>query len=174
MPTCRPLALLAAAALLVPAAALAGGPYEPELTIPTPDSKLINPDRLVLAGVKLGQGKKRVQREWGPAECTNKGCLWKDRDKALGSGIVLFKKGNTVAATIFAGAKGGKPVYKGPILKIKTRKGIGLGSTVGELKKAYPDVEKGPGGFYLGPQGPPFSFFQVAGRKISAIMINKG
>ena len=170
----RPLAFLAAASLLIPGAALAGGPYEPELTIPKPKNRVIDPDKLRIAGVELGMGKNAVQRKWGPAECNTKGCLWRDEDKKLGSGLVQFKRGKAVAATLFAGLKAGKAVFKGPITRIKTKKGIGLGSSVGDLKKAYPDAVKLGNGYYLGPDGPAYSLFLVVDRKVTTITINKG
>lgn len=98
-----------------------------------------------IGGVKLGMSGAAAKKAWGGAKgCLAFGtasCIYRDAGSTqsnTGEGSFGFPKGKVTSIYIQApiGAKG--PKYVAPLSTPKTDKGIGLGSTVGAVKKAYP------------------------------------
>jgi hypothetical protein len=138
--------------------------------LPKAGSTLIVPGKSV-GGVALGATAAAVQKAWGPAkncefQCAYEGGKHGD-ETAANAGVLLEEpaggKGPAKVWRIFltVGQKkvGNelKPDLNTPLSKFKTSKGIGIGSTMGELKNAYPGAKK--------ESGPGFADYTLKGKK---------
>lgn len=138
--------------------------------LPKPKTTLIVPGKSV-AGVSLGATATKVQKEWGHSkdcefQCTYEGSKNGD-ETASHAGVLLEQpasgKGPAKVWQIFidAGAKTvgneEQPDFNTPLAAYKTSKGIGLGSTVGEVQRAYPGAKK--------TASPDLTIFEVKGKK---------
>jgi hypothetical protein len=138
--------------------------------LPKPKTTLIVPGKS-LAGVPLGATAAKVQKEWGHSkecefQCTYEG--GKNGDETAAHADVLLQqpasgKGPAKAWQILisVGAKTvgdeSKPDFNTPLTAYKTSKGIGLGSTIGEVQRAYPSAKK--------TTSPSVTIFEVKGKK---------
>ena len=114
-----------------------------------------------IGGVKIGMGKRKVKRLWGvPDYCDtpNNGtvsCYWFQRgtsDYPPQHAIVELHRGNVCWVRIMAGINrdGGLTITR--FRRWRTNKGIGLGSYIRAVRRAY-------GGIQGSRRGTTFSFF---------------
>lgn len=130
-------------------------------TYPSPADRTVRVPRAI-AGVRIGQRLEDARRAWGPGrghcEVKPEGfavCTY-GNDREEGRGVAYFaadgsRPGSRVyLATIAVGLRlGVVPVYKGPLMSLRTPKGVGLGSKVARLRRAYPRVRADSLGFHL-------------------------
>jgi hypothetical protein len=117
-------------------------------SLPQARSTLIVPNKS-LAGVKLNSSIAAAVSVWGKGgSCTPAGCEYGNPSSSLGTASLVAAKLSenapvlVVAISITVGRIGTslKPSFKTPLTRYKTASGIGLGSTVRELKHAYPHL----------------------------------
>ncbi|MBS1891956.1 MAG: hypothetical protein JST59_11730, partial [Actinobacteria bacterium] len=133
--------------------ALLAAPSVAGAALPTTTDTLIVPAKSI-AGVALGASAKSVIKAWGKDEgceyqCIYEGAAGKDETPSL-AGVLLEKSaaGSAKVWSVYIDAgqssAGGKsvPDFDTPLSRFKTAKGIGLGATVGELKRAYRAAKK--------------------------------
>lgn len=177
-------ALALALALILPATAGAG--------LPKAKTTLIVPGKSI-GGVALGANAKSVEMAWGKpkAKCEFQ-CLYEGPRKGGGSaatasvGLEEKSKGRPPKVWIINLNAGSKLVHKElkpdfdtPIANFKTSKGIGIGSSLGELKHAYhglkkypiPGEEKGSGFYELKGGGQKATTFAVAESRVQTITV---
>jgi hypothetical protein len=166
-------------ALALPVVAQAG--------LPKATNTLIVPAKS-LGGVALGSSTSAVTKAWGKnKKCESSGfsCVYEGKNSGELASAVLetANEGATykVAAvfiTVSETLKGTTltPDFNTPLTKFKTAKGIGIGSTMKELQRAYPKAKKDTlgGGFFVfalaGP-GTSFTEFQISHGGIKTIAI---
>lgn len=159
---------LALAVVSVPAA---------QAALPTPPATAIVPGKSV-AGVRLGMALSVAKTVWGagstcgasaagPAAVT---CTWSSTPNARpdrGPKLILVGIGGKVRSIVVDG--GNKAAA---VAAYRTTKGIGTGSTVAALRKAYPGL-----GTALGPDNPSLgsgatiTSFHTAGGKVRSIQV---
>lgn len=162
-----------ALALALPAAAQAA--------LPKTADTLIVPAKS-LGGVTLGSSATAVTKAWGKNKACEYQCLYEGKNSGeLGS--VLLESNSSggdykvwtvfiaVSETIVGSTP--KPNFDTPLTRFKTSKGIGLGSTAGELRGAYHAVKKlGPYVYSLaGPGESSTDFSFAADNKIVSIAV---
>jgi hypothetical protein len=130
-----------AALALVPAA---------EAALPKFSSKVIVVNKSI-AGVKVGGAFPASRKAWGGGGvCEPNTCWWRLKPQDLSKGEARFSSvdGKTVSSVQLdlPPDANGKFNFKTPLAKVKTDKGIGIGSTVKQLKKAYPKAKSLGGG----------------------------
>ncbi len=138
--------LFAALALALPAAAQAG--------LPKTTDSLIVPGKSI-GGVALGGSPASVTKAWGPNKACEYQCLYQGKAGAGESpslaSVLLESKANGAPGKVWmisinVGEKtaGSKliPDFTTPLTRLRTIKGIGLGSKLTELKQAYPAAKK--------------------------------
>lgn len=168
--------LSAALALALSAAAQAA--------LPKTSNKLIVPNKSI-GGVALGDKASAVTKAWGHNSTCQLECSYEGRKPNTGSpslGSVLLESKSSGApakvwsVAIAAGYKtvGSKsvPNFNTPLTQFKTAKGIGLGSTVGQLKHAYHAAKKESSLAYTinGPKQIATTF-SIASHKITSIAV---
>jgi len=137
-PTASLLAVAAAALLVAPGAgaALPRPKHTSEIDVPRS-----------IAGVGLGTPIARADREWGrTGDCgrdeERKGlriCSYQGRNPRAGDATIEAARRRKVSAIgIQAGLDGDRYVFKGRLMRMRTGKGIGLGSRAARVRKAYP------------------------------------
>jgi len=102
-----------------------------------------------IGGVKLGASAATAKKAWGATGglCDDFSCLYRvkgDSNGTSGEGTIAFQektKVTRVSLKSAVAAKGGH-TFKPPFTTPKTSKGIGLGSTVAKVKKAYPKAKE--------------------------------
>jgi hypothetical protein len=147
---------------VLPAADVPWAPLERGLALPLPaaapralpktGNTLIVPGKSI-GGVALGGSAASVTKAWGPNKTCEYQCLYEGSAGPTESAA-------TASALLEAGAKGDKvwevfidvgenntgtnptPNFNTPLTKFKTAEGIGLGSKLSELKRAYHGLEK--------------------------------
>ncbi len=115
-----------------------------------------------IGGIHVGERLAAARTAWGPgrgrcrvSDSGNTACTYgNDRDQ--GRGVALFAaQGSSPSSrvylvTIAVGLRlGVTPVYRGPLMRIRTRHGVGLGSTARRLRRAYPRLRRNSTGFSL-------------------------
>jgi hypothetical protein len=148
--------------LALPAIAAAG--------LPQAKSTLIVPNKSI-GGVALGATTSAVEKAWGKSGNCEFDCIYeaarKSETELPSSGTVLLeekKPGDPKKVwliTLRTGSKvvNGKsiPNFDTPLTKLKTSKGIGLGSKASELARAYPKAKRkgiAGGAYYYEITGP--------------------
>jgi len=112
-------------------------------TLPHPRSKLIVPGRSI-GGVRIGQTSAAARAAWGPGDtCINKvsgECSW----ITIHDGVASFtlRAGRVVDVAIAAGPKAAGYAFDGPLRSLRTRRGIGIGSSVADVRVAYPGLRR--------------------------------
>ena len=149
------LGLLLIAALWVPASASAS-------KFPHPDSTLIKVPKSI-GGVKLGGSLKAASKVWGVRDqcgayvCALGAFYGNSGTAELAAATEGPKVVDSVDIRAAAERKGLKhPLFVKALGKFETKEGIGLGSRVTALKKAYPKVHK--------HGKAPFKYFVINGR----------
>jgi hypothetical protein len=147
------LALSACCAIAVAAAlpAVAGA------GLPKQGNTLIVPNKSI-GGIALGAKAAQVTAAWGGGKCELQ-CVFEGPKSATGgpaaASVLLEKKSESAPAKVWlislnAGTKlrgnDSVPDFDTPLANFKTSKGIGIGSTVAELVKAYPKAKRHPVG----------------------------
>lgn len=152
--------VVAAGALWLPAAASAD--------LPSFKSNSIVPG-VSAGGVKLAMAADTAIARWGGNEaCPEpfKGyeCRW--RAASGGASVALmFKNGKVVGIDLRLGTtSSGNPVFKGPLMKLKMRKKVGMRSTLRQILAVYPKLRGSPSGGALGSGGRTTSFSTSGGR----------
>lgn len=141
-----PLAFIVIAAVASPSTAIAD--------LPTFKTTKVDPGKS-LAGVKIGASRSVALKAWGKNCTTIKNkvqnqCVYRakgDSQERKGSGVVFFSGAGKVRAVSFT-----TPVsnpFRAPFTKLKTSKGVGIGSTRDELRSAYPDARTANQGLYV-------------------------
>lgn len=105
-----------------------------------------------IAGVKLGQSIKDAKKAWkGHGRCGRAGdattCSWGSERKGHLGFVYATGTDRVFQVSISAGVSPPPPksVYPKPLSRVKTSKGIGLGSKKSALKRAYPGGRSGNG-----------------------------
>jgi hypothetical protein len=156
------LAAVACFALVLAVPAIAGA------ALPKPKTTLIVPNKSI-GGVALNFKASQVKAAWG-GSCEEFRCLYEAPKKGTKTPSVASVAlegnatgGGTPKAWLISINVGRKtvgdesvPDFDTPLSEFKTSKGIGLGSTVAELTRAYPKAKKTPV-----PGGS--SFFTISG-----------
>jgi hypothetical protein len=136
--------------------------------LPSPKSKLIVPNKSI-AGVSIGMNPEKAKDVWGPGSfCGTGSCVWSG-DK--GTARIDFTGAKVTAIHIGAGQKpSGEYFYKGPLVKWKTSKKVGLGTTINKVAKKYKKAKPNGGGLQL--DGKKVStFFSSSGGRVGTIDI---
>ncbi len=169
------ISLVASAGLL--ALALAAGA---QAALPTTHSTLIVPVKS-LAGVKLGSSLASATAAWGKGgTCSDSGCNYESTKDKDGTASFIVAQTSTTApikvvkVSIEAGlaslAYGAKKNFDTPLDRFKTAKGIGIGSTVANLKHAYPGLKKPSTGLFdLAGPGESVTLFEVQEGRVAGI-----
>jgi hypothetical protein len=166
--------------LAVPAAA--------DAALPKPTSTLIVPGKSI-GDVALGANAKSVQKAWGKTKECVEACVYeggKNGDETPATASALLEEpasgGTLKVGRIFikAGEKtvGSKiePDLDTPLVEFKTSKGIGIGSSIGEVQRAYPSAKKraqpGVTTFTLKGKGEIETIFIALGTKVTTVLIS--
>src|SRR3954451_17925946 len=107
-------------------------PPAADAALPEPKATTIKPGASI-AGIKLGMDPQAALKLWGAgSNCIDVAagrCTWKG-SASQGSAYFEERNGKVIEVGIDAGQKpNGENVYKGPLVKWKDKKRIGLGST---------------------------------------------
>jgi hypothetical protein len=154
------LTLIVAGALGLPAAASAD--------LPSFSNNVIVPGTSA-GGVKLGMAADTAIARWGgneacPKPFTEYECRWRAASGGA-SATLTFKNAKVVAIDLRVGTTStGTPVFKGPLMKLKARKKVGLRSTLRQVLTAYPKLRGSPSGAALGSGGRTTTFSTSGGR----------
>jgi hypothetical protein len=131
----RVISLLLGAAVLAATAVAAGA------------STIVVPERI--GGVRLGMERESARKAWqGPnLQCeSRRRCTYKIPNRPTGSAILEFQ-GNRImkvssvelSADIRYTQTESIPVFRGPLMKIRTKSGIGLGTPFARVVRAFPE-----------------------------------
>lgn len=160
------LALVVVVALALPGAASAD--------LPSFSSSLIVPGTSA-GGVKLAMAADTAIAKWGgneacPKPFTGYECRW-PAESGGASAALSFKNGKVVGINLRLGTTStGNPVFKGPLMKLKTRKKVGMRATLRQVLKAYPKLRGSPSGAALG-SGSRTTTFSTSGGRVTEISI---
>src|SRR3954454_20576692 len=133
-----------------------------------------------IAGVKRGQSPKAAKAVWkGAAKCSGHGDattrhVGSERKGHLG---YVFARGTdrVFQVNIIGGTSAlHKSVYRKPLTKVKTSKGIGLGSKKSAVKRAYPGGRSESSADYCVKRGNTTTTFQFDPRRTYSITIYRG
>lgn len=137
----RLLPLLVLVAAVTPATASAD--------LPTFKTTKVDPGKS-LAGVKIGASKASALKAWGKKCRTARNqCVYEakgDTIQSKGAGVIFFTAGKVSAVSFKAPTKN---PFRAPYTKLKTSKGVGIGSTRDQLRAAYPDARTANQGLYV-------------------------
>jgi len=154
-------------AMALPAAAAAA--------LPTFASNLVQPAEAI-GGLALGKDAAFAEQRWGAADsCSeppNAQCSYSAGPK--GSAYYRVFDGQVEEIAVQAALDGrGDPIIRRPLKRLRTVKGIGIGSRLGEVRRAYPKGSSEGGSFFLrGPQGS-FTLFLLDGTRVRGLLISR-
>ncbi len=104
-----------------------------------------------IAGAKVGGSPTAARKAWGGGGvCEPNTCWWRigRQDLSKGEARYNFAGGKILSVQLdLPPDANGRISFKTPLAALKTDKGIGLGATVAQLKKAYPKAKDQGGGF---------------------------
>jgi hypothetical protein len=163
-------------------------PAAAHAALPKPSSTLIVPGKSI-GGVALGANAKSVQKAWGKTRECVEACIYeggKNGDETPTSAEVLLEKpagGGTHKVwriSLDAGIERvGTELQRDldtPLVEFKTSKGIGIGSSIGEVQRAYPAAKKlaqpGIATFTLEGKGQIETVFVAVGTKVTSILLS--
>jgi hypothetical protein len=137
---------------------------------------LITPGKSV-AGVAIGQSTKAAIRSWGGNKMCQPSagliqCVWNSNNGKLGTVTLDFAHGKVDDIALqLSNDSQGRVLFRGPLMKLRTRKGIGMRSDDAQLVKAYgSQVGIGGSGPTLGSGRHTTSFSTSAGRYVSIVI----
>ncbi len=151
-------------ALVVPAAAQA--------SLPSTKSTLIVPAKS-LGGVKLGSSLAAASGAWGKGgTCGEASCGYEGKSKGEASFLLSANKVVEVNITLGRIGTTTKLNFNTPLTQFKTAKGIGLGSTVSQLKRAYSGLKKETAYYYALPgAGTSATGFSIVSGRVDSIRL---
>jgi hypothetical protein len=145
--------------------------------LPKAKSKTIVVNKSI-GGVKIGAKLKTVKAKWGRSKgCGAKytfGCDWRG-SRTQGSAGIVHLDGRVRSITIKLGFdSANQVVFSSPLMKFKTNKGIGLGSTEAEVRAAYPTaVNTAADVLTFGTPGKTRTLFSIYAGRVNEISIAK-
>lgn len=164
-------ALLAAAALAVPAAAQA--------KLPSLSDTSLTPN-VGFAGAKLGQSRAAMKHALGAGDCTDYSCMYTDaRRTQLGYLSVSFEDGkrgkvSSLNLSVATDVRTGKPIFRTPLAAITNDDGVGLGSSQRAVKASYPKaktIPNAPGYLSLVDKHRNQTLFYFVGHRLMRVLI---
>ncbi|HVO53198.1 MAG TPA: hypothetical protein VMT37_02185 [Solirubrobacterales bacterium] len=145
-------------------------PSASQAALPRTSTTLIVPGSSI-GGLKLGAKLSQVTKAWGATKSCEYQCLYeggkgKEETAALASVLLESKQpgapGKVWLMSLNVGFKTvhgeSVPNFRTPLTKFRTAKGIGLGSKVSEVQRAYPKAEK-----HVSTGG--YGYFEIPGPK---------
>lgn len=131
-------------ALLAPASVARAA--DPRDGMPNPEDPSIVVPRS-LGGIAIGDNLQDANRAWGNRDRCSRGvCSYGSFSGRQGAARIIRVDGGVGAVQIVSGIEGPKEdVFEGPLLRFETPEGIGLGSKLSELRRAYPEATPTPG-----------------------------
>jgi hypothetical protein len=165
----------AALALILAASASAALPK------PRHTKKIDVPESIAGVGLKMKIGD--ADKEWGrKGDCDLKGfstCVYEARNPSSGrASIEAARRSNVSSIGIFAGRdKDDRWVFKGKLLRIQAKRGIGLGAPGRKVPKAYPDAIRTANrtGYIVEGRGRSYMAFQTLdGKHVTGITLVDG
>jgi hypothetical protein len=141
--------------------------------LPSPASMRIVPGRSI-GGVRIGMDAATAVKKWGPggscAAAIASICTWAGTTKQ-GTASLEVTNGKVSNITLEAGHKANfDPVYRGPITRWKTSKGVGIGSTLRKVLRKYKRAKATGGGVEL-RSGSLTTFFDSSGGRVARLSI---
>jgi hypothetical protein len=129
--------------MIVPASAM--GSSSPYPSLPHFPSKLIVLGRSI-GGVSVDESTAKAIKAWGGSSRGCAGtpkpveCIWGDDANGTdGTASISLADGRVVRITLQLNAStSGEVVFRGPMMKLKTKQGIGLKSSTAQLEKLFP------------------------------------
>jgi hypothetical protein len=149
-----------------------------EAKLPAKGGKSIVPGKSI-GGVKIGMDAAAAVKKWGKGgSCDTTigaSCRWEGSMKQGSMRFDLDRNGKVSTIVIEAGQKpvSFEPVYKGPITKWKTSKGVHIGTTLRTVGKKYPKAKPDGGGLAL-QSGRRTTFFSSSLGRTETITIAAG
>ncbi len=162
--------------LLIATMALGVVPASAAAALPVFRGSLITPGRSV-AGVSIGQSSAKAIKSWGGNNTCQPltglmQCVWTSSNGKLGTVTLDFHNGKVddIGLQLSTDSRG-NALFRGPLMKLKTRKGIGMHSDDAQLVKAYgSQVGTGASGPTLGASSHTTTFSTSAGRYVSIVI----
>lgn len=150
-----------------------------EAALPGFPTRLVKPG-VSLAGVEIGDAPDFAAGRWGAGECTDSPFdpyeLPTRRCEFSGgvNGSAFYRAyGGRIQEVGFSSAfrPNGEPRLRGPLLRLRTRKGIGIGSSEGEVLRAYPKGNPEGGSVFLYGPGNRLTVFPLHFNTVTGVII---
>jgi hypothetical protein len=160
--------------LILAVAGVLGLPAAASADLPSFAGSVIVPGASA-GGVKLGMAADTAIARWGgsedcPKPFTGYECRWRAASGGA-SATLIFKNGKVAAIALRVGTTStGNPVFKGPLMKLKLRRKVGLRSTLGQILRVYPKLRGSPSGAALG-SGSRTTTFSTSGGRVTEIVV---
>jgi hypothetical protein len=132
-----------------------------------------------IAGVALGQSVGAAKRAWkGDVTCRPQGdaaaCKWGSATKGGHLSFSYARGINVILQTsIVATARHGQNIFRKPLTTVKTTKGIGLGSKLSAVKRAYPGGSSQTYRYDIARGKLSTSFLITADHRVAAMIIEQ-